>query len=137
MKSFGELASRVKLNLIAWNSGPEIPFRTPDDSRVLAFQKTLRDAGIPAFIRRPRGRDIYEQNLVDRQIFVIESSVHPGNSGGPLVDLEGRAIGVVFAASASQPNQAYALTDAQVSDDIQRGTSTNGAVNVAAYPCAI
>ena len=84
-----------------------------------------------------RGRDIYEQNLVDRQIFVIESSVHPGNSGGPLVDLEGRAIGVVFAASASQPNQAYALTDAQVSDDIQRGTSTNGAVNVAAYPCAI
>jgi uncharacterized membrane protein required for colicin V production len=84
-----------------------------------------------------RGRDIYEQNLVDRQIFVIESSVHPGNSGGPLVDLQGRAIGVVFAASASQPNQAYALTDAQVADDIQRGSSSTGAVNVAAYPCAI
>ena len=84
-----------------------------------------------------RGRDIYEQNLVDRQIFVIESSVHPGNSGGPLVDLDGRAIGVVFAASASQPNQAYALTDSQVTDDIQRGTGSTGAVNVAAYPCAI
>ena len=24
-----------------------------------AFQKILRDAGIPAFVRRPRGRDIY------------------------------------------------------------------------------
>jgi S1-C subfamily serine protease len=84
-----------------------------------------------------RGRDIYEQNLIDRQIFVIESSVHPGNSGGPLVDLDGRALGVVFAASASQRNQAYALTDAQVADDIQRGTSSTGTVNVAAYPCAI
>jgi 23S rRNA (adenine2503-C2)-methyltransferase len=59
VKSLGELAGRVKLNLIAWNSGPEIPFHTPDDSRVFAFQKTIRDAGIPAFIRRPRGRDIY------------------------------------------------------------------------------
>ena len=50
---------RAKVNLIAWNSGAEIPFRTPGDARVLAFQKRLMDAGIPTFIRRPRGRDIY------------------------------------------------------------------------------
>lgn len=49
----------AKVNLIAWNSGPEIPFATPSDSRVQAFQRVLREAGIPAFIRRPRGRDIY------------------------------------------------------------------------------
>jgi 23S rRNA (adenine2503-C2)-methyltransferase len=49
----------AKVNLIAWNSGPEIPFQTPSDERVLAFQKLLIDAGIPTFIRRPRGRDIY------------------------------------------------------------------------------
>ena len=49
----------AKVNLIAWNSGPEIPFQTPSDERVLAFQRVLRDAGVPAFIRRPRGRDIY------------------------------------------------------------------------------
>jgi hypothetical protein len=54
-----------------------------------------------------------------------------------LVDLNGRAIGVVFAASASQPNQAYALTNAEVQTDIQRGTSSNGSLNVSAYPCAI
>jgi 23S rRNA (adenine2503-C2)-methyltransferase len=47
------------VNLIAWNSGPDLPFGTPSDSRVHAFQKILVDAGIPAFIRRPRGRDIY------------------------------------------------------------------------------
>jgi 23S rRNA (adenine2503-C2)-methyltransferase len=50
---------RAKVNLIALNAGPEIPFNTPADDRVLAFQQTLIDAGIPAFIRRPRGRDIY------------------------------------------------------------------------------
>ncbi len=49
----------AKVNLIAWNSGPEIPFHTPADARVHAFQNVLRNAGIPAFIRRPRGRDIY------------------------------------------------------------------------------
>ena len=50
---------RAKVNLIALNPGPEIDFKTPQESRVLAFQKVLRDAGIPAYIRRPRGRDIY------------------------------------------------------------------------------
>ena len=50
---------RVKVNLIALNPGPEIPFATPSDQRVLAFQSELTRAGIPAFVRRPRGRDIY------------------------------------------------------------------------------
>jgi 23S rRNA (adenine2503-C2)-methyltransferase len=50
---------RCKVNLIALNPGPGIEFTTPDAERVAIFQKTLRDAGIPAFVRRPRGRDIY------------------------------------------------------------------------------
>jgi 23S rRNA (adenine2503-C2)-methyltransferase len=50
---------RCKVNLIALNPGPGIGFTTPDAERVGVFQKTLRDAGIPAFLRRPRGRDIY------------------------------------------------------------------------------
>ena len=50
---------RAKVNLIALNPGPGIPFATPDADRVLAFQSILTAAGIPAFIRRPRGRDIY------------------------------------------------------------------------------
>ena len=50
---------RAKVNLIALNPGPEIPFAMPDSGRVLAFQSILTAAGIPAFIRRPRGRDIY------------------------------------------------------------------------------
>jgi 23S rRNA (adenine2503-C2)-methyltransferase len=50
---------RCKVNLIALNPGPGIEFTTPDAERVGIFQKTLREAGIPAFVRRPRGRDIY------------------------------------------------------------------------------
>ncbi len=50
---------RAKVNLIALNPGAEIPFATPGQERVLAFQRVLTQAGIPAFIRRPRGRDIY------------------------------------------------------------------------------
>jgi 23S rRNA (adenine2503-C2)-methyltransferase len=50
---------RAKVNLIALNAGPDIPFETPSEERVLAFQNTLASSGIPAFVRRPRGRDIY------------------------------------------------------------------------------
>jgi 23S rRNA (adenine2503-C2)-methyltransferase len=50
---------RAKVNLIALNPGAELPFRTPEHERVLAFQQILVVAGIPAFLRRPRGRDIF------------------------------------------------------------------------------
>jgi 23S rRNA (adenine2503-C2)-methyltransferase len=50
---------RAKVNLIALNPGPGIAFQTPEQKLVLAFQTALMNAGIPAFIRRPRGRDIY------------------------------------------------------------------------------
>lgn len=50
---------RCKVNLIALNPGPGIDFSTPETSRVAAFQQVLIKAGIPAFVRRPRGRDIF------------------------------------------------------------------------------
>ena len=51
--------TRCKINLIVWNSGPNMPFHEPAQSGVSAFQKRIMAAGIPAYIRRPRGRDIY------------------------------------------------------------------------------
>jgi len=50
---------RCKVNLIALNPGPGIDFATPEDRKVEAFQRMLVQAGVPAFVRRPRGRDIY------------------------------------------------------------------------------
>jgi len=50
---------RAKVNLIALNPGPGIEFETPSEKRVSDFQGILTAAQIPAFVRRPRGRDIY------------------------------------------------------------------------------
>jgi 23S rRNA (adenine2503-C2)-methyltransferase len=47
-----------KVNLIALNPGPEIPYRTPAPERVLAFQNIVRRS-VPCFVRKPRGLDIY------------------------------------------------------------------------------
>ena len=49
----------VKVNLIEWNPGPGIAYTAPDAAQVQAFQRRLIDNEIPAFVRRPRGRDIY------------------------------------------------------------------------------
>jgi 23S rRNA (adenine2503-C2)-methyltransferase len=49
----------AKVNLIAWNPGPGIEYQTPQPEAVEAFRCTLADAGIPAYVRKPRGRDIY------------------------------------------------------------------------------
>jgi 23S rRNA (adenine2503-C2)-methyltransferase len=50
---------KCKVNLIALNPGPGIDFTTPGAESVMRFQSILREGGIPAFVRRPRGRDIY------------------------------------------------------------------------------
>jgi S1-C subfamily serine protease len=81
------------------------------------------------------GRDIYGQNLVVRNIWILQADVQPGNSGGPLVDLNGDVIGVIFAASTSQPGQAYALTDAEVQPDIDKAQGRTEAVPIG--PCAM
>jgi 23S rRNA (adenine2503-C2)-methyltransferase len=47
-----------KLNLIALNPGPGIPFETPDPQQVAGFQQIVRRS-LPCFIRKPRGRDIF------------------------------------------------------------------------------
>ncbi|MGC9291210.1 MAG: 23S rRNA (adenine(2503)-C(2))-methyltransferase RlmN [Acidobacteriaceae bacterium] len=49
----------AKVNLIVWNPGPGTPYHMPESADVAAFQRRLVAAGVPTYIRRPRGRDIY------------------------------------------------------------------------------
>ncbi|HXE07907.1 MAG TPA: hypothetical protein VN612_08430 [Acidobacteriaceae bacterium] len=59
----GALLRRVnrplKVNLIVWNPGPGIKYDMPQPHRVIEFQHQLKLNGVPAFIRKPRGRDIF------------------------------------------------------------------------------
>ena len=50
---------KAKVNLIVWNPGPGVDFREPAPQDVAVFHRMLIDGGIPAFTRKPRGRDIY------------------------------------------------------------------------------
>lgn len=50
---------RAKVNLIPWNPTPSLPFSAPELERVEKFQQALRSAGLLAFIRKPRGQDIF------------------------------------------------------------------------------
>ena len=49
----------AKVNLIAWNPGPGIAYAMPSPASVATFHELLMGEGIAAFIRQPRGRDIF------------------------------------------------------------------------------
>ena len=49
----------AKVNLIAWNPGPGIAYQTPQADSVERFKRVLAAEGVPVYLRRPRGRDIY------------------------------------------------------------------------------
>jgi 23S rRNA (adenine2503-C2)-methyltransferase len=49
---------KAKVNLIALNPGPGIPYETPAPERVAAFQAIVRRS-LDCFIRKPRGLDVY------------------------------------------------------------------------------
>jgi 23S rRNA (adenine2503-C2)-methyltransferase len=48
----------AKVNLIALNPGPGIPFQTPERERVASFQEIVRRS-LPCFVRKPRGLDVF------------------------------------------------------------------------------
>ena len=49
---------RCKVNLIPFNEFPGSAFHRPTDRSVLGFQTILKQAGVDAFIRKSRGRDV-------------------------------------------------------------------------------
>jgi S1-C subfamily serine protease len=81
------------------------------------------------------GYDIYGTSRITRAIEVLQAGVIPGNSGGPIVDLDGSVIGVVFAASTSNGDEGYALAPTtylprlQQSVNLKDAVGTGGCVN--------
>lgn len=58
------------------------------------------------------GADIFGGPGIAREVYAIRGVVRPGNSGGPLLTVDGRVAGTVFAMSAVDDQTGYVLTDA-------------------------
>jgi 23S rRNA (adenine2503-C2)-methyltransferase len=50
---------RAKVNLIPHNPAEELPYSPSPEERVASFKAVLESKGVQAYVRRPRGRDIY------------------------------------------------------------------------------
>lgn len=50
---------KVKINLIPHNPAEHLDYHPPDQDQVDRFKEILESRGVSAYVRRPRGRDIY------------------------------------------------------------------------------
>ena len=73
------------------------------------------------------GQDIYGQQRTTRSVYSIQSKIVPGNSGGPLIDTQGRVRGVVFATSTTYNNVGYALTTKQIEAELTHAATATAA----------
>lgn len=81
----------------------------------------------PARIREViqlNGPDIYHTTTVTREVYTIRGTVRQGNSGGPLIDREGRVLGVVFGAAVDDVDTGFVLTAKEVEKQMARVGNT-------------
>ena len=136
-------------NVVAFNSSKDIAvlrvadlqakplelggeLRDGADSVVVGFPENGPYTISPARVReslRARGLDIYEKKSVDRDIYSLRAVVRSGNSGGPLIDTNGRAVGLVFAKSAVDPDTGYALTLDEIRGTLSSGENAKSTVS--------
>lgn len=103
-----------------------------DDAVVLGYPNNGPLTGTSARVRGQHvllGEDIYGAERVEREVISIRSQVRPGNSGGPLMALDGRVYGVIFAASLSDPDTGYALSAGAVAQALETGRTADEAVS--------
>ncbi|HPU13386.1 MAG TPA: MarP family serine protease [Aeromicrobium sp.] len=76
-----------------------------------------------------RGPDIFGKGRVERDVFSLRGDVRPGNSGGPLISPRGDVVGVIFAASVSDPETGYAVTANEALPVAKAGAKANQPVD--------
>jgi len=57
-------------------------------------------------------------------VYTIRASVDEGNSGGPLIDLNGQVLGVVFGADVDDADTGYVLTAEELDSQLAKINDT-------------
>jgi S1-C subfamily serine protease len=102
--------------------------QTGTDALVLGYPGGGTFVATPARIRETielNGPDIYRTTTVTREVYTIRGTVRQGNSGGPLIDLNGRVLGVVFGAAVDDAETGFVLTTKEVSRQLQKIGNTD------------
>ncbi len=109
------------------------PASTGDDAIALGYPEAGPFTASPERVREVvdlSGPDIYRQSQVRREVYTVRGSIRQGNSGGPLIDTDGRVLGVVFGAAEDTSSETgFVLTAKQVSDDLARSENLTEAVD--------
>jgi S1-C subfamily serine protease len=79
-----------------------------------------------------KGPDIYESGEVTRDVYTIRAVVRSGNSGGPMIDPDGKVAGVVFGAALDDQETGFVLTVDQVTPAVQAAPSLTKKVDTGA-----
>jgi S1-C subfamily serine protease len=98
----------------------------PLDGPFTAVSARVRD------VRNLPGTDIYKTHEVTRKIYTIRSTVKSGNSGGPLLDPQGRLLGVIFAAAVDDSETGFALTAGEAQPVANESLGLTGPVSTGA-----
>mgnify|MGYP006275583623 CR=1 FL=1 len=88
-----------------------------DDAVVAGFPGGTDFDATSARIRatiQARGEDIYGHAGVEREVYSFRGKVEPGNSGGPLLTLDGRVLGMVFGAGVRDESTGFAISSPEL-----------------------
>lgn len=97
-----------------------------DEAAVLGYPENGPFTVTPARVGETRStvsENSYGRGPVERTITALGGDVRSGNSGGPLLNSEGEAVGVVFAATTSGPKGGFAVPAGEVLEAIHHVSS--------------